>query len=110
MLLHDSKESNDDLGRGSDENLTLSTLLSVVDVVEAVGLQKRTTLSAILLFALPDSRWTYKNGDTHGYELLKSSRRRKRLTVKGKIRKKKERNKKPSDHVRNTFKRIPNWS
>lgn len=39
MLLHDGKESNDDLGGGSDENLTLSTLLSVVDVVEAVGLE-----------------------------------------------------------------------
>lgn len=37
MLLHDSQEADDDLGGRSDEDLTLSTLLGVDDVVKAVG-------------------------------------------------------------------------
>jgi hypothetical protein len=36
VLLHDVKELHDDLGRGSDENLSLSGLLGVVDGVQAV--------------------------------------------------------------------------
>lgn len=36
MLLHNSKESNDDLGRRSDKDLSLSSLLSVVDVVKTI--------------------------------------------------------------------------
>lgn len=37
MLLHDGEEADDDLGGRADEDLTLSTLLSVDNVVEAVG-------------------------------------------------------------------------
>ena len=36
MLLHDRQELDNDLGRGTDENLSLSTLLSVVDVVQTI--------------------------------------------------------------------------
>lgn len=36
VLLHDTKELDDDLGAWSDENLTLSGLLSVVDGVERI--------------------------------------------------------------------------
>lgn len=36
MLLHDRKELDDDLGRGSDEDLTLSGLFGVVDGVESI--------------------------------------------------------------------------
>lgn len=42
MLLHNGKESDDDLRGRTNENLTLSTLLGVVDVVEAIGLFGRT--------------------------------------------------------------------
>lgn len=38
VLLHNGKESDDNLRGRTNENLTLSTLLSVVDVVEAIGL------------------------------------------------------------------------
>lgn len=38
MLLHDREETDNDLGRRSDEDLSLSSLLCVADVVEAVGL------------------------------------------------------------------------
>jgi hypothetical protein len=33
VLLHDGQELDDDLGRRTDENLSLSTLFGVVDVV-----------------------------------------------------------------------------
>lgn len=36
MLLHDGQELDDDLGRRTDENLSLSTLFSVVDVVKTI--------------------------------------------------------------------------
>jgi hypothetical protein len=36
MLLHDRKELDNDLGGRTDKNLTLSTLLSVVDVVQGI--------------------------------------------------------------------------
>jgi hypothetical protein len=36
MLLHDRKELDNDLGGRTDKNLTLSTLLSVVDVVQSI--------------------------------------------------------------------------
>lgn len=39
MLLHHGKEPDDDLGAGSDEDLALAALLSVDDVVEAIGLR-----------------------------------------------------------------------
>lgn len=38
VLLHDRQESDDDLGRRSDEDLSLSSLFSVADVVETIGL------------------------------------------------------------------------
>lgn len=55
MLLHDGKESDDNLGGRTDKHLTLSTLLSVVDVVEAIGLGK-FTLSHQHLY-LADDGW-----------------------------------------------------
>lgn len=36
MLLHNMEELDDDLGRGSDEDLSLPGLLGVVDGVEAI--------------------------------------------------------------------------
>jgi len=36
VLLHDRKELDDDLGGRTDKNLTLSTLLGVVDVVQSI--------------------------------------------------------------------------
>ncbi len=36
MLLHDRQELDNDLGRGTDHDLSLSTLLSVVDVVQTI--------------------------------------------------------------------------
>jgi hypothetical protein len=36
VLLHDAQELNNDLGRWSDEDLTLSALLGVVDGVERI--------------------------------------------------------------------------
>jgi len=36
VLLHDRKELDNDLGGRTDKNLTLSTLLSVVDVVQSI--------------------------------------------------------------------------
>ena len=36
MLLHQRQELDDDLGGRTDQDLALATLLSVVDVVEAV--------------------------------------------------------------------------
>jgi hypothetical protein len=36
VLLHQRQELDDDLGRRTDQDLALATLLSVVDVVEAV--------------------------------------------------------------------------
>ena len=36
MLLHDTQELDDDLGARSDEDLTLSSLLGVVERVESV--------------------------------------------------------------------------
>lgn len=38
MLLHDGEVADDDLGARADEHLALATLLSVDNVVEAVGL------------------------------------------------------------------------
>lgn len=69
MLLHDGKESDDNLGGRTDKHLTLSTLLSVVDVVEAIGLRKFTLPISICTFQI---RWigeseTHENGNTHGY-------------------------------------------
>ena len=36
VLLHNAEELDDNLGAGSDEDLTLSGLLSVVDAVECI--------------------------------------------------------------------------
>lgn len=36
MLLHDRQELDDDLGTGSDQNLTLAGLFSIVDALESV--------------------------------------------------------------------------
>lgn len=36
VLLHDAQELDDDLGRRTDENLTLASLLGVVDGVERI--------------------------------------------------------------------------
>lgn len=36
MLLHDGQELDDDLGRRTDEDLSLSTLFGVVDVVKTI--------------------------------------------------------------------------
>lgn len=36
MLLHDREEFDDDLGRGSNQDLTLSRLLGVVDGIERI--------------------------------------------------------------------------
>lgn len=36
MLLHDAQELDDDLGRRTDEDLALASLLSVVDGVERI--------------------------------------------------------------------------
>lgn len=36
MLLHDAQELDDDLGRGSDEDLSLALALSVDDAVESI--------------------------------------------------------------------------
>lgn len=36
VLLHDSQELDDDLGDGTDEDLTLSTLLSIVDALKSI--------------------------------------------------------------------------
>jgi hypothetical protein len=36
VLLHDVQELDNDLGRGPDEDLSLATLLGVVDGVQAV--------------------------------------------------------------------------
>jgi hypothetical protein len=36
VLLHDTEELDDDLGAGSDEDLSLSRLLGVVDGVERI--------------------------------------------------------------------------
>jgi hypothetical protein len=36
MLLHDTEELDDDLGRRSDEDLSLSGFLSVVDGIERI--------------------------------------------------------------------------
>jgi hypothetical protein len=40
VLLHDGEVADDDLGARADEHLALATLLSVDNVVEAVGLFK----------------------------------------------------------------------
>lgn len=37
VLLHDRKETDDDLGARADEDLTLATLLGVDNVVKTVG-------------------------------------------------------------------------
>lgn len=37
ILLHDLQELDDDLGRRADQDLTLSTLLSVGNGLEAIG-------------------------------------------------------------------------
>jgi len=39
MTLHDTKELDDDLGRGTDKDLTLSAALSIDDIVQAVILK-----------------------------------------------------------------------
>lgn len=36
VLLHDAQELDDDLGAGSDEDLTLASLLGIVDALESV--------------------------------------------------------------------------
>jgi hypothetical protein len=36
VLLHDGQELNDDLGRRTDENLSLTTAFGVVDVVQTI--------------------------------------------------------------------------
>lgn len=36
MLLHDTQELDDDLGAGSDEDLTLACLFGIVDALESV--------------------------------------------------------------------------
>lgn len=36
VFLHDAQELDDDLGAGSDEDLTLASLLGVVDALESV--------------------------------------------------------------------------
>ena len=36
MLLHDAQELDDDLGAGSDEDLTLAGLLGIVDALKSV--------------------------------------------------------------------------
>ena len=37
MLLHDLEESDDDLAAGPDQDLSLTTLLSIVEGLKAVG-------------------------------------------------------------------------
>lgn len=36
MLLHDAEELDDDLGAGADQDLTLATLLGIVDALKSI--------------------------------------------------------------------------
>lgn len=36
MLLHDLEELDDNLGDGADQDLTLTTLLSIIDALESI--------------------------------------------------------------------------
>ena len=89
VLLHDSQESDNDLGGRTDENLTLSTLLSVVDVVEAIGLNFETLSATAPLKWRTTRLCTHENGNTHGYyETRRSKSKKEKETVRNRCSKK----------------------
>jgi len=64
MTLHDTEELDNDLGRRTNKNLTLSTALGIDDIVQAVVLT-----SSVMLIYQGITQTTHQDGDTdHFYE------------------------------------------
>jgi len=64
MTLHDTEELDNDLGRRTNKNLTLSTALGIDDIVQAVVLT-----SSVMLIYQGITQNTHQDGDAdHFYE------------------------------------------
>lgn len=63
MLLHQGQELDNDLGGRADQDLALATLLSVVDVVEAVVQDGDADHFDMLLYTLKKKKKVHPDGE-----------------------------------------------